>query len=692
MGIYWVWGALAHAQNVDVRSEDAGADVPDEVSAIVVSKLPKDARAAVNPGDDFYLYANHEWLTDVKIAPHSLSAGALRDATMRTKEDVDRLQAALLARDWPEGSDEAKYKTVFNTFLDEGSVSRQGLRPIRRSLRAIRLARNHREIARLLGDYRLDAGGLFRVGLRVSQQEGRAYIPHLGAARLLLGDPEVYLRQDALARSIRADGAALLEQLLRRGAGRFNLTKRVEDVLQLETRLARLAPAATDERDPSQISQLRSAASLDEDMPDFPWSSYFLARGLGTEARVNVAPFKDLNAVVEVFDQTPVRVWRDYLVLRMLMQYGEYLPDNIGLLTYQLEQFRTGVRRPLESRYERAGHFARRIMPDVLARHYIEAHLDAETLSAAEAMAEQMRGVYRRRILQASWLSEPTRRAALAKLDQLQFMIGEPPDWNDYSDYEPITDSLLATAYQSLQSRHRSSLIRLRERPKHGVRDVEDLRQHIFFSPLQVGAYYLPRLNAVILPAAYLQPPFFDPAADAAYNYGALGTTLGHEIGHAFDDQGSKYGPTGALENWWSDEDRARFDAMGTQLSGQFSGVEVVPGVALDTQLTLGENISDLAGVETALAGLLAVLDQDPSISPGDHRASLQRFFLSYAGKRRKLRRPETNALLSPRDRHSPPALRTNLILANIDAWYQAFGVTERDALWLAPEQRLRIW
>jgi len=221
--------------------------------------------------------------------------------------------------------------------------------------------------------------------------------------------------------------------------------------------------------------------------------------------------------------------------------------------------------------------------------------------------------------------------------------------------------------------------------------DVTAFRQDIFFSPLTVGAYYLNGLNLVVIPAAYLQAPYYDPAADMATNFGALGTTLGHEIGHAFDDQGSKRGPHGQLENWWTADDRARFDALGEALSDQFADVEVVPGMRIDTALTLGENLSDLAGVTLALDALReakAAREEGADLTPEDLRA----FFTSYAIKRRTKRLFALQMELAGTDTHSPPADRVNRILPHIDAWYDAFGVTEGHALWIPPDERVRIW
>ena len=681
------------AQELDVRAEEARTGAERSEVPVNVTELQKSVRPRPNAGHNFYLFANHLWVSEVEISPDSLSAGALNEARERRDAQIMKIETDLLAGIWPDESDEYQYQKFYNAFLDERRVNRRGLKPISDGLRGIRQARSHDDIAVLLGSYRLDAGGLFDVTLKVSQQEGRAYTPELGPARPLLGLPDIYLRDDAGALAVRAQGAEVLEQLLRRGSGRFRAARRVEAVLKLETQLARLAPAANAERDPSRSQPLFPSDELTELAPRFPWGLYLGANGLTEDARLSLAPFDDLAAIAEVFAQTPVSVWRDYLSLRLMVQYGAYLPEDIAVMTERLGQLRTATLRPLPSRAERASDFAQWMMPDVLARQYVESHLGPERVEAVETMAEEMRAAYRRRIETADWLGSQTRMVALEKLDTLHFMIGVPPDWDD-PPADPLPDGdIFSNVYRKFQTRHVSMLARFGERPPGGMRDIATLRQNISFSPLRVGAYYLPRLNTIILPAAYLQPPFFDPQAGLAENYGALGTTLGHEIGHAFDDQGSQFGPTGAFENWWTPEDRASFNRLAQDLSAQFSGFEVSPGVPLDPQLTLGENLSDLAGVETALDALLAAVSRTGTpVDDAARRGILQGFFLSYAGKRRKIRRPETDRQFAPRDRHSPPDLRTNIILSNIDAWYDAFGIRQTDTLYRPPEARLAIW
>ncbi len=686
-------GAIASAEELDASAEKATTGADTSAVTATAIELPKNVQPRPNAGHNFYLFANHSWVSEVEIPADSLSAGALNEARERTEAEIARIEADLLARTWPEGSAEHQYQIFYHAFLDERRVNRRGLKPIRDSLQRIRLAQSHHDIAAFMGNNWPYAGGLFDISLKVSQQEGRAYIPKLGLARPLFGLSEIYLRDDAHAIALRAQGADMLEQLLRRGSGRFGVRKRVQAVMALETQLARLAPDANAERDPARSQPLLLAGELAELAPDFPWTHYLRAHGLAADTRLSLAPFDDLGAIADIFARTPVAVWRDYLSLRLMIRYGAYLSEDVAIMTESLGQLRAATLRPLPSRAERASDFAQWMVPNVLARQYVERHLTEETVRSVEAMAEEIRAAYRRRLENADWLSRQTRIAALEKLECLAFMIGVPPDWHTSSTVPGADGDVFSAVFQKFRTRHVSTLARYHEHPPGGMRDVATLRQNISFSPLQVGAYYLPRLNMIVLPAAYLQPPFFDPEADIAENYGALGTTLGHEIGHAFDDQGSQFDPTGAFENWWTPKDRARFDQLAADLSAQFTGFDAAPGVPLDPQLTLGENFSDLAGIETARDAMLAAgARQETPMDDATRRAMLQRFFLSYAGKRRRVRRPETDRQFAPRDRHSPPDLRTNIILSNIDAWYDAFEIHQTDAFYRTPQDRLTIW
>lgn len=643
------------------------------------------------PGDNFYLFANGAWENSAQIAPEAWSAGAVRQALDRTDAVTKQLIAALLSQTWPEDSDEAKFVSIYKAYADRKRVNRLGRQPVQVFLQAVGEAKTHDQIAEALGSYQLGAQGLFHVAVRIDPEGEKSYLPSLEAADLLLGSAHNYMREEASIAALRQEGTLLLEQLLRASGQRLAIGVRVQRVLQLETQIAALYASPEMLRANAAETVFMSLADLQRAAPAFPWASYFAARGVGQPGRVQVSVSKNLEAIANLFAATPVRVWQDYMRLLIMSADGAYLSDRIAKPAQALEALRRGTVYVAPDISERAGQLAMALMPDVIGRAYLNQSDQAAQIAAVATLAEAIRQAYRARILAAQWPSPATKMRAVEKLDALQFIIGEPPGWNDYADYKPSAKTLFENVYLARQQRELSALSRLRVRPDAPREDLTTLRRNIFFSPLQVGAYYLPRLNTVIIPANYLQAPFYDRYADMAVNFGALGTTIGHELGHAFDDQGSKYGPEGQLEDWWTPEDRARFEALSGQLADQFATYEAVPGINVKPGLTLGENLSDLVGLEVAYDAYLAVqANQEGNALPAKEGA--RRFLLGYAQKRQSLRRPGTALDLALTGPHSPPVHRVNGIVRNLDFWYDAFDVGPEQALWLAPEKRVKIW
>lgn len=645
----------------------------------------------VAPGDDFYKFANGAWQESAVIAPGDRSGGALQRLLSRADQKKVELVADLLETDWPENSDEAKFLNIYNAYLDRDQVDSVGVGPLRGFTQLISSARTHADIAEVLGHIRVDTGGLFRVAIRVDPENGQGYLPSLEPARLLLGRKHHYLSDAPESVAMRGQAIDQLAGLLRNLERWGNGKSRVRAVLELETRLAALYPENETLRDPSRDNLFLSLEDLERVAPAFPWETYFEKQDISQTDRLHIRVGENVTALAEVFAQTPVRVWRDYLRLRLLDKYGAYLSDDIAQEAEAFRALRRGVAYVRPSQTERATMLAERLMPDVLGRAYMESQIDPEKLERVQAIAEAIREAYRARIYAAEWLSAGTKTRAVAKLDAVQFMIGGPPGWNNYATYFPKSDKLFTNVYWARQLRRNAAVSRL-DRPAGDPRpDLERLRSHLFFSPLVVGAYYLPRVNVIIIPANYLQTPYYDANADAAVNFGALGSTIGHELGHAFDDQGSAYGPEGQLENWWTPQDSARFSALGAKLSDQFANYEAAPGLKVNTTLTLGENLSDLAGLEVAFLAYQQFCEARDCLLPDADEAK-RRFLLGYAQKRRAVRLPHIARDLALTDPHSPPVHRVNGIMRNLDIWYEAFGVTEGDALWLAPEDRVKIW
>jgi|GEM_PF-2091842 len=648
-----------------------------------------------HPGNNFYQYANGAWQNSAIVEANHWSQSPTRRLRKQAWAQNLTLIDQLGSQDWPDNSVEAKFLNLHASYLNRRRVNRLGRQPLEPFLTHIASARSHKYIAQKLGNFRLDIGGLFDVAVRIDPASGRGYIPSLEAGDLLLGAREDYIRDDGAALAKQEAGIALLKDLLRGTGGTRRVGSRVRKVIALETEIARLYTPPETLRNPARDDVFMSLDELEAYAPGFPWRVYFEAQGISQLDRIHVRVHENLSALVDVFNKTPVRVWQDYMRLRVLDAYGLYLSDKIARATEALHAVRRGTVYEPVALEVRAGRLADQLMPDVLGRLYMETYFDARLEGAVLEMAEAVRRAYRERILASDWLSPETKSRALTKLEAVKFFVGGPDEWNDYSGFSPNAKSLFNNVYWSRQLRKESSLRRLARRADTPRPSLEALRSHVFFSPRQVGAYYLPRLNAVIIPAGYLQAPFYDAHADMAVNFGALGTTIGHELGHAFDDQGSKYDWDGQLEDWWQAEDRAWFEAAGAKLSAQFATYEAAPGVPINTALTLGENMSDLAGLEVAYQAYLEVRAGDTSAtetSAIERLEGARRFLLGYAQKRRSVRLPDKALSLSSSDPHSPPVHRVNGAIRNFDVWYEAFGVTENHALWLAPEDRVRIW
>ena len=646
----------------------------------------------VLPGHDFYSFANGAWARRAVIAPGDWQTGTLKSVKDRTDADAEAVVRMLRRGNWPEGSDEAKFLSIYQSALDRTSRRLLGVRPVNGFVRQIKQAETHQDIALLMGSHALDAGGLFESGLRIDPLTGQGYVIALDVSSFLLGSRDLHLRTDAPAVAQRAEATRLLARLLRRTGTYRRVNDRVTAVLAVERALADVAPDVAVRRVPIRPEQVFSLEQLQARFPDFHWGSYFAARGLGGTSQIHVQSLEALPELIAIFHATGIDVWKDYLILRLMTRFGPYLDPVTEGVALQLDAVLKGADYARPSRRERARQIATSLMPDVVGRHYISAHVDDAAIEDVERMTAHLKAAFRKRLLAADGLAADTRATALEKLDRLQLVVGAPPGWNDYDGYAPDRRSLFGNVYLRRQLRHESSRLRLLSQAagvEAGNERSDEVLGDVFFSPLSVGAFYLPSLNTIVVPAAYLQAPYYDANASLAVNFGMLGTTLGHEIGHAFDDQGSKRGPSGRLRNWWTVEDRDWFDGVGAALSDQLSAFEAAPGVPLNTRLTLGENLSDVVGVDLAFDALERAADAaGRNLTVEDRQA----FFVGYAQKRRSKRTDAVIWEFATTDPHSPPEVRVNGILAHIDAWYEAFGVTAGDALWLAPEERVRVW
>ncbi len=637
--------------------------------------------ASVRPGDDFFEFANGGWLATAEIPPHRSRAGVLSSLRDTARAQVAEIIAELQTRPLAPGSDEQRIRDLYQSFVDLGRVEALGFSPIQADLDRIRRLKTRREIARVMADPALGLTGPFAAYVSVDRRAPDRRALWATQSGLGLSDRSYYLRGGARPDRIRTAYRAHIATMLGH-AGVAEAERLAEAVFELEREMARVQWSGADRRNASRTYNPIPLDKLRTRAPGFPWADYLAAAGFGEADRVIVREWSAFPELAALFAETPAETWRAYLTFHYLTANAQYLPAEIDAADFA---FFGGALKGLEARRDREERGVRFVddrLEHAVGRLYAERYVSDEAKAEVEAMVGHIRAAFAARIETLDWMTEATRAEAQAKLANLEAKIAYPDVWRDYSGIEIDPGDLVG----NVKRLRIASRARAVERLGAPVDRGEWSR-----GPQAVNAFYSPTRNEIFVPAGYIQPPLFDPNADAAVNYGAIGAIIGHEIAHAFDDQGSKYDATGALRNWWTDADRAAFDALADRLAAQFDAYEPLPGLHVNGRRTLGENIGDLVGATVAYEAYIRSLDgaRAPVL---DGYTGPQRFFLGRAQARRS--KPTESALRRRvlTARHSPIHLRVNGLIRNMDAWYAAFDVSDADALYLPPVDRVRIW
>ncbi len=526
---------------------------------------------------------------------------------------------------------------------------------------------------------------LFRSGIGIDDKNPDSYAVFVGQGGLGLPDRDYYLLNDKAITAARDGYRAYIAKI-------FDLAQipggaeKMEGIFKLETEIAKLQWARAERRNADKVYNPMTVAELERSAPGFPWRGFLAEQGIpGTSdgsRRVIVGENTAFPALAALFANTPVQTWRDYLTFHYLSDHASYLPARFDQARFEFFGKILGGQKEQLAREKRGVLFLDGVMGQGVGRIFVARYFPPEAKAKAQALVANLIAIYRQRIEAADWMSPATRQQALEKLTRLNVKIGYPDKWRDYSKLRVDTGDLLGNDERAGEFEWNRKLVRL---------DQPVDRSEWGMSPQTVNAYYNQSLNEIVFPAAILQPPFFDPNADDAVNYGGIGAVIGHEISHAFDDQGSKYDASGALKNWWTTEDRQNFDARTGALAKQFSGYAPLPGLFVNGQLTLGENIADLAGVTVAQSAYHLSLNGKPAPVLDGYTGD-QRFFLGYAQVWRYKAQEQTTRQRLLSDPHSPPQFRVDGTVRNTDAWYSAFDVKPGDALYLSPEMRVHLW
>ena len=639
---------------------------------------------SVPPGASFYRYANGHWLATTPIPPDKSNYGlftALSDLSdERTREIIETSSGA-------PGSEERSISDLYRSFLDEAAIEAKGLAPLQNRLKEIASIRNKtgvvHEFARLARELE-DSPLETQVGQ--DDRDPEHHIANLGQGGLGLPDRDMYDPEAKPFAEVRT-GYQRYATTLFELAQLPHAHERALAVYALEEKLAKSHWTRVQNRDAQKTYNKLSLAELTALAPGVPWAPWLEDVGLKGQSHLNVNQPPAIAAVGRLLDSEPLAVWKDYLALRTLSASAPYLPKAFVAAWFDMYGKTLSGTPELKARWRRGVDLVVRRLGEAVGKLYVAKYFSPDTKASADQLVHNLLIAMGQRLDGLQWMSPQTKAKAKAKLATYNPKIGYPKKWRDYSSLRVEAGDALGNVQRAAAFEYDRLLAKL-------GKPVD--REEWGMPPMMVNAYYNPTLNEIVFPAAILQPPFFDPNADPALNYGGIGAVIGHEISHGFDDQGAQYDADGTLRNWWTDEDTGKFKEATRRLVAQYATYCPLPAQpdkpaqCVNGELTLGENIADLAGLTVAYSAYQLALAGKPA-PVLDGFTGDQRFFLGWAQIWRRVYRDQelSNRLVT--DSHSPSEFRT-AVSRNLDPWYAAFTPRPSDPLFLEPEQRVKIW
>jgi len=636
---------------------------------------------SVKPGDNFFRHANGAAIDQLTIPSDKTSYGSF--ALLRELSD-NRMKAlieGLVARtDLTPGSDEQKIADAYRAYMDEARIEALDAQPLKPHLDAIRAADTHEKFAALMGNTQGRLGAsFFGTGIGIDQKNPTAYVVSLGQSGIGLPSRDYYL--DARFADKKALYRTYIETLLTYIEWE-NPSVTADAILALEDRIAEAHWTVIENRNRDKTYNPSTIQTLVAEAPGFDWNGYFSAMKLGEIDRLVVRQNTAIPKIAAIFAETPVEVLQAWQAFRSTSEAAPNLSKRFSDAQWGFYSRDLAGQPEQRTREKRAISFAEGALGEAAGRLYVAQYFPAESKAKMEELVANLRVAQGERIRGLTWMGDETKAAALEKLEKFTVKIGYPEKWRDYSALEIKADDLFGNVARRGEFQWNYSLNRL-------YQPVDKAEWGM--TPQTVNAYYNSANNEIVFPAAILQPPFFDPNADPAVNYGGIGGVIGHEIGHGFDDQGSKSDGDGVLRNWWTAEDKANFEALTARLGAQYDTYEPAPGHFLKGGLTMGENIGDADGTAVGLAAYHLSLKGQPA-PVIDGTTGDQRFFYGWAQVWQSKYRLEAIINQVTTGPHSLPEFRVIGPVRNIDAWYDAFGVKEGEKYYLKPEDRVRIW
>jgi putative endopeptidase len=636
----------------------------------------------VNPAEDFFRYANNNWLKNNPIPEEYTSFGAFTEIDQRTEKliqgIIDEVSADTTAT---QGSVGQKIRDFYNAGMDTVAINERGYSELLPYFQWVDDLKDKNQLPELLGKLHANGfGGFFNAGPSMDPTNAQMIIMHLYQGGLSLLDRDDYFKEESKEmREKYVEHVANMFKLV--GIDEKAATAKAKAILDLETKLAKNSMTRVESREPERTTNKRTMAQLQKSTPNFDWKTYFTNAGAPDFESLNVGMPDFIAALNGIIRKTDLQVIKDYLKWKIIHGSASMLSDDFveeSFNFYSKYLYGQEVQQP---RWRRVLNATDECLGEAIGQLYVEKFFPAEAKERMEKLIENLRVALGERIKNLEWMSDETKAKALHKLDCFSVKVGYPNKWRDYSKFEVTPESYFKNFHNAINFENEYKMAKV-------GKPVD--KEEWFMTPQTVNAYYSPEMNEIVFPAAILQPPFFNMDADDAVNYGGIGVVIGHEMTHGFDDQGCKYDEKGNLNNWWTEEDSEKFTERTQQLAKLFSEFDV-RGYKINGQLTLGENIADLGGLNVAWDAY-QMTDEAKANKSIDGFTPAQRFFISYGTIWRNNSRDKFLERQVVTDVHSPAEARVNRALGSMSHFYEAFDIQPNNKMYLAPEERANIW
>ena len=646
----------------------------------------KNLDTSVKPGDDFYHYAAGGWLKSHPLDAEHVQNGAFTDLYEQSQKRIQDIILDFASKPQKQGTLGQKIGSLYNLLMDSVRLNREGWRPIKPTLDKIAAIKNRKEYQLVCAQLDRNGGStmMFGIGAGADQKDSEWNLVAVGQGGLGLGERDYYLSDDAQNKRVLEAYKQYLKKLFTlTGADEATAEKKTQAVIAIETEIAKASYDKVKQRDIDANYHKMTYTQLISDFPGIDWGNVFLASGFPAFDYVDVGQPEPIHAVEKILAETPLDDLKTYAEAKVISGATSKLSDDFRKASFELRKAMIGSKQD-QPRWKRAVAVVSDRLGEAIGKMYVERYFPESSKKRMLELVHNLQTALAQRIDEATWMGDATKAQAKDKLSNFIVKIGYPDKWKNYDGLQ-VNDSL--SLYENL-----CNISRWATDDYIAKRVNKKVDKTLWqMTPQTINAYYDPSTNEICFPAAILQPPFFDPNADDAVNYGAIGGVIGHEMSHGFDDQGSQFDKYGNQRNWWTAQDKKNFDARTNVIADLFSSFDVLPGIKVNGKQTLGENIGDNGGLNISFRALQNSMKEHP-LAVKDGFTPEQRFFLAWGRVWASNMTDEVVKYLLTVDVHSPNYARVNAALPMIDAWYKAFNVKKGDKMFVPKNKRAHVW